>query len=90
MLEDNHVRAGYILGILFVLLTQKYLILSYFISFHFLLSIFFDFIGIVLTNEIMKKSVTHKHTHTQGCLQSCPESKKPPVYLCVDTFCMKG
>ena len=30
VLEDIHVRAGYILGILFVLLIQKYFILFYF------------------------------------------------------------
>ena len=39
-LEDVHVRAGYILGILFVLLIQKYFILFYFIIFYFILSYF--------------------------------------------------
>ena len=40
VLEDVHVRAGYILGILFVLLIQKYFILSYFILFYFILPCF--------------------------------------------------
>ena len=33
VLEVVHVRAGYILGIMFVLLIKKYFVLSYFIQF---------------------------------------------------------
>ena len=40
VLEAFYVRAGYILGILFVLLIKKYYVLSYFILFYFVLSYF--------------------------------------------------
>ena len=43
VLEDVHVRVGYILGILFVLLIKKYYVLSYFILFYFVLSYFISF-----------------------------------------------
>ena len=36
VLEAVYVRAGYILGILFVLLIKKYYVLSYFILFYFI------------------------------------------------------
>ena len=41
VLEDVHVREGHILGILFVLLIQKYYILFYFILFYFILFLFY-------------------------------------------------
>ena len=43
LLEDVYVRAGYILGILFVLLIKKYYVLSYFILFYFILCYFISF-----------------------------------------------
>ena len=43
VLEDIHVRAGYILGILFVLLIKKYYVLSYFILFYFIANLSFNF-----------------------------------------------
>ena len=47
VLEDVYVRAGYILGILFVLLIKKYFVLFYSILFYFILSylILFHFIS---------------------------------------------
>ena len=45
VLEDVHVRAGYILGIVFVLLIQKYFILFYFTLFYLFYLILFHFIA---------------------------------------------